>query len=84
MMKKIVSAAMIAALALSVAACGGGDKKKDAPKDGAKPAATATAKVDRSKEFITVLTGRHPDRQRRTGHCHVRLRNPGCGRLRRL
>ena len=57
MMKKVVSAAMIAALALSVAACGGGDKKKDAPKDGAKPAATATAKVDRSKEFITVLTG---------------------------
>ena len=56
MMKKVVSAAMIAALALSVAACGGGDKK-DAPKDGAKPAATATAKVDRSKEFITVLTG---------------------------
>ena len=41
MLKKVVSAAMIAALALSVAACGGGDKKKDAPKDGAKPAATA-------------------------------------------
>ena len=58
MLKKVVSAAMIAALALSVAACGGGDKKKDAPKDGAKPAATAApAKVDRSKEFITVLTG---------------------------
>ena len=57
MMKKVLSAAMVAALALSVAACGGGDKK-DAPKDGAKPAATAApAKVDRSKEFITVLTG---------------------------
>ena len=57
MMKKVLSAAMIAALALSVAACGGGDKK-DAPKDGAKPAATAApAKVERSKEFITVLTG---------------------------
>ena len=57
MLKKVVSAAIIAALALSVAACGGGDKK-DAPKDGAKPAATAApAKVDRSKEFITVLTG---------------------------
>ena len=37
MMKKVLSAAMIAALALSVAACGGGDKKADAPKDGAKP-----------------------------------------------
>ena len=52
MMKKFVSAAMVAALALSVAACGGGDKKADAPKDGAKPAATATAKFPDRRRIL--------------------------------
>lgn len=53
-MKKIVAsmAAMACAAAL-VAGCGGGDKKP-APAAGDKK---ASAKVDRSKEFITVLTG---------------------------
>lgn len=47
-MKKILSILLIVALALATAACGGGDAKKDGGKAG---------KVDRSKEFITVLTG---------------------------
>lgn len=46
-MKRAVSLILIAVLALLTAACGGGDKK-----DG-----KAEGKVDRSKEFITVLTG---------------------------
>ena len=53
-MKKFAAALVAMACAASlVAGCGGGDKK--AAPAGDKKA--ATAKVDRSKEFITVLTG---------------------------
>lgn len=53
-MKKFAAAlAAMACAASLVAGCGGGDKK--AAPAGDKKA--ATAKVDRSKEFITVLTG---------------------------
>ena len=53
-MKKFAAALVAMACAASlVAGCGGGDKK--AAPSGDKKA--ATAKVDRSKEFITVLTG---------------------------
>lgn len=53
-MKKLF--AMLMALMVSAAVftgCGGGDKKAEAPKD----QKAQTHKVDRSKEFITVLTG---------------------------
>ena len=46
-MKKFVALMMMIVMALTVAACGG-DKKADSKADG---------KLDRSKEFITVLTG---------------------------
>lgn len=49
-MKKFFALMMMIVMALTVAACGGGDKKADQK-------AAATGKVDRSKEFITVLTG---------------------------
>ncbi len=48
-MKKIVALMLMIVMALTVAACGGGGEKK-ADNAGA-------AKLDRSKEFITVLTG---------------------------
>lgn len=53
-MKKLF--AMLMALMVSAAmftGCGGGEKKAEAPKDQKEQ----TRKVDRSKEFITVLTG---------------------------
>ena len=49
-MKKFLALMMMIVMALTVAACGGvGDKKADNK--------AAAGKVDRSKEFITVLTG---------------------------
>lgn len=51
-MKKVLSILMVMVMAFMVAACGGGSK--DAPKADSKAGA---AKVDRSKQFITVLTG---------------------------
>lgn len=51
-MKKLLSLLMLVVFALTTAACGGGDsggEKKDAK--------AAGGKVDRSKEFVTVLTG---------------------------
>lgn len=48
-MKKFLALMMMIVMALTVAACGGGEKKADNK--------AAGAKVDRSKEFITVLTG---------------------------
>lgn len=49
-MKKFLALMMMIVMALTVAACGGGgDKKADNN--------AAAGKVDRSKEFITVLTG---------------------------
>ena len=54
-MKKIAASLAAMAFAASlVAGCGGGDKK---PAEGDKKPAAASNKVDRSKEFITVLTG---------------------------
>ena len=47
MLKRLMSMVLIAAIALMTAACGGGGSDT-AKKDG---------KVDRSKEFVTVLTG---------------------------
>ena len=47
-MKKIIALMMMIVMALTVAACGGSDKKADGKSAG---------KLDRSKEFITVLTG---------------------------
>lgn len=49
-MKKVLSILMVMVMAFMVAACGGGGK--DAPKTDGK-----AGKVDRSKQFITVLTG---------------------------
>ncbi len=49
-MKKIISLMLMIVMALTVAACGGGGGDKKADNAGA-------AKLDRSKEFITVLTG---------------------------
>ena len=49
-MKKFLALMMMIAMALTVAACGGGGDKKADNK-------AAAGKVDRSKEFITVLTG---------------------------
>lgn len=51
-MKKVLSIFMVMVMAFMVAACGGGSK--DAPKADSKSGA---GKVDRSKQFITVLTG---------------------------
>lgn len=48
-MKKFLALMMMIVMALTVAACGGGGDKKADNK--------AAGKVDRSKEFITVLTG---------------------------
>lgn len=48
-MKKIIALMMMIVMALTVAACGGGGDKKADGKD--------AGKLDRSKEFITVLTG---------------------------
>ena len=47
-MKKFFALMMMIVMAFTVAACGGGEKKADK---------AAAGKVDRSKEFITVLTG---------------------------
>ena len=49
-MKKFLALMMMIVMALTVAACGGGGDKKADNK-------AAAGKVDRSKEFITVLTG---------------------------
>ena len=49
-MKKFLALMMMIVMAFTVAACGGGGDKKADNK-------AATGKVDRSKEFITVLTG---------------------------
>ena len=49
-MKKFLALMMMIVMALTVAACGGGGDKKADNK-------AAVGKVDRSKEFITVLTG---------------------------
>lgn len=49
-MKKFLALMMIIVMAFTVAACGGGGDKKADNK-------AAAGKVDRSKEFITVLTG---------------------------
>ena len=49
-MKKFLALMMMIVMALTVAACGGGGDKKADNK-------AAADKVDRSKEFITVLTG---------------------------
>ena len=49
-MKKFLALMMMIVMALTVAACGGGSDKKADNK-------AAAGKVDRSKEFITVLTG---------------------------
>ena len=49
-MKKFLALVMMIVMALTVAACGGGGDKKADNK-------AAAGKVDRSKEFITVLTG---------------------------
>ena len=49
-MKKFLALMMMIVMALTVAACGGGGDKKADNK-------AADGKVDRSKEFITVLTG---------------------------
>ena len=49
-MKKFLALLMMIVMALTVAACGGGGDKKADNK-------AAAGKVDRSKEFITVLTG---------------------------
>ena len=49
-MKKVLSIMMVMIMAFMVTACGGGSK--DAPKTDGK-----AGKVDRSKQFITVLTG---------------------------
>lgn len=55
MKKKLVaSLTALACAAALIAGCGGDDKKAAAPAGGDKK---ATAKVDRSKEFVTVLTG---------------------------
>lgn len=48
-MKKFIALMMMIVMALTVAACGGGGDKKADGKD--------AGKLDRSKEFITVLTG---------------------------
>lgn len=48
-MKKFLAIMMMIIMTFTVAACGGGDKKTDDK--------AAAAKVDRSKHFITVLTG---------------------------
>jgi len=53
MMKKFLAALMIMVMALLTAACGGGD----APKEAAKGGSDGGAKLDRSKYFVTVLTG---------------------------
>ena len=50
MWKKLMSAILIAALAVMTAACGGGNS-------GGSNAPKKETKVDRSKEFVTVLTG---------------------------
>lgn len=50
-MKKALAMLMVLMMALMTAACGGGAKKDDAKK------ADGGAKVDRSKTFVTVLTG---------------------------
>ena len=49
-MKKLLALMMMIVMAFTVAACGGGGDKKADNK-------AAAGKVDRSKEFITVLTG---------------------------
>lgn len=49
-MKKFLALMMMIVMAFTVAACGGGGEKKADNK-------AAAGKVDRSKEFITVLTG---------------------------
>ena len=49
-MKKFLALMMMIVMAFTVAACGGGGDKKADNK-------AAAGKVDRSKEFITVLTG---------------------------
>lgn len=49
-MKKFLALMMMIVMAMTVAACGGGGDKKADNK-------AAAGKVDRSKEFITVLTG---------------------------
>lgn len=51
MMKKVLSALLVGMMALSIAACGGGGS------DSGKKDAKGDSKLDRSKEFITVLTG---------------------------
>lgn len=50
-MKKALAMLMVLMMALMTAACGGGAKKDEAKK------ADGGAKVDRSKTFVTVLTG---------------------------
>ena len=52
MWKKLMSAILIAALAVMTAACGGGGSSS-----GGSGAPKKETKVDRSKEFVTVLTG---------------------------
>ena len=52
MWKKLMSAILIAALAVMTAACGGGNAGS-----GGGNAPKKETKVDRSKEFVTVLTG---------------------------
>ena len=54
-MKKFLALMMMIVMALTVAACGGGGDKKADNK-------AAAGKVDRSKEFITVLTDRKSTR----------------------
>ncbi|MCD8174447.1 MAG: TAXI family TRAP transporter solute-binding subunit [Phascolarctobacterium sp.] len=55
-MKKFISLLLMIVMALAVSACGGGGgEKKEAAKPDAQKA--AAPKVDRSKYFITVLTG---------------------------
>ena len=54
MWKKLMSAILIAALAVMTAACGGGGGNAGSGGSGAPKKET---KVDRSKEFVTVLTG---------------------------
>ena len=51
MWKKLMSAILIAALAVMTAACGGGGNS------GGSGAPKKETKLDRSKEFVTVLTG---------------------------
>ncbi|MBP5200986.1 MAG: hypothetical protein J6Z82_10120, partial [Schwartzia sp.] len=53
MWKKLMSAILIAALAVMTAACGGGGGSSG----GGSGAPKKETKVDRSKEFVTVLTG---------------------------